>query len=66
MIYHTDYKLSQMQFNIIQLKASILMSTFEGKLLKARRVNESSIFVLDNKLYHPMQPISLETSRNEL
>eukprot|EP01084_Bolivina_argentea_P004498 8567_1 len=52
MLNHKTSALSKTQFSIIQLKASILLSTFEGKLLKARRIHDAaSTFELDPKLY---------------
>merc|ERR1712130_386621 len=53
MLSHDRCKLSVTQFNIICLKASILLSTFQGKLLKSRKINvvHSAELELDPKIY---------------
>lgn len=47
---NSQSSLSLKQFNCLLLKASILLSTFEGKLLRSRK-NLTSRFNLDPKLY---------------
>ena len=66
MIYHIKCSLSEIQFNIIQLRASILLSTFEGKLLKARKIHESSTFILDKKLNSTNDNMSQEMCQSLL
>jgi len=61
MLGHSICGLSQTQFNIITLKASILLSTFQGKLLKSRKIHDGSAsFELDPKLYRPNEYMSEE------
>jgi len=56
---HPSCGLSVTQFNIICLKASILLSTIQGKMKRARSIHDSaSTFQLDPKLYRANEYMS--------
>lgn len=52
MLSHPECALSELQWHVLMVKARILLTTFQGKLLRARKLRDAaSTFQLDPQLY---------------